>query len=193
MKIAENFWELCRQELEPRNTNDSNYYHYYRRNNGVNGNRIIELEARDFERAIALCKEYNKAVHKKEYKFLLEDFNNGTFKTISNDNKTFAYGFVDDLVSNLSYRKRYGSTGTIRRDVELQFSETELMSRARKIHETFVNYASAESSLNQSKTKFDDTKSKLLKAQDLITSGFNPVDLTDQKINEVFGYVKDKD
>ena len=191
MKIAENFWELCRQELEPRETNDSNYYHYYRRGIGVNGDSIIELEARDFERAIALCKEYNKAVHKKEYKFLLEDFNNGTFKTTSNDSKTSAYGFVDDLVSNLSYRKRYGSTGTIRRDVELQFSETELMSRARKIHETFVKYAYAESSLNQYQTQFENAKSKLLKSQDLMTSGFNPVDLTDENITEVCG--KDED
>jgi len=191
MKIAENFWELCRQELEPRETNDSNYYHYYRRGNGVNGNRIIELEARDFERAIALCKEYNKAVHKKEYKFLLEDFNNGTFKQNRNDGKTSSSEFVNTLVSNLSYRKRWGSTGTIRRDVETQFSETELMSRARKIHQTFVKYASAETQLNEYQSIFDDAKSKLLKSQDLMTSGFNPVDLTDENITEVCG--KDED
>ena len=65
------------------------------------------------------------------------------------------------------------------------------MSRARKIHETFVNYASAESSLNQFQTQFDVAKSKLLKSQDLMTSGFNPVDLTDETITEVCG--KDED
>lgn len=99
--ILTNFQEEYEKEAEKLKVTHSQTYAYFGRSDIIKSmeQNLFELEDRDFERAILLCKEYKRSIQKKSYELKFNQFKEGTLR----GGKT---NFISDLYWELRGNRR---------------------------------------------------------------------------------------
>ena len=138
MKLADDFLEVClnydneiQKVLKELNENDALNFLGRNAEHIILKNRMFVVEEEDFNKAILLCKQYNRSIQKQAYELKFKQFKEtGEWRS---DYGTLGrtYNFISDLRSELNGRRRnYDKQMLINASLRELFPEAKLVSSA---------------------------------------------------------------
>ena len=133
--------------------------------------KCIELEEEDFDKAIALAKEWKKSALVKSYQYDKEKyFAEGTLSRSNQPSQ-----FLVTLQSGLAYRKQGNSSEVIRRDVQTAYAkEIAFLDNFKELVSLFRNYNKTIQYYQEAKSKYELAFAQMNKFDEIVKEGISP-------------------